>query len=54
MLRFDDTALANACRDERGIGHHILQAYAEELRTSTRFACLLQIANPISRSNILA
>ena len=33
MPHLDHTAFVNSCRDERGVGHHTLRAYAQDLRT---------------------
>ena len=30
MPSLDHTAFINACRDERGVGHHTLRAYAQD------------------------
>lgn len=53
MPRLDHRAFINTCRDERGVGHHTLRAYAQDLRTFARFTDLHQITEPISRDNIL-
>lgn len=54
MPHFDHTAFINACRDERGVGHHTLRAYAQDLRTFTRFTKDHQLADPLSKDDILA
>lgn len=33
MRHLNHNAFVNACRDERGVGHHTLRAYAQDLRT---------------------
>ncbi|WP_371228088.1 tyrosine-type recombinase/integrase [Roseovarius sp. 2305UL8-3] len=53
MRHLNHTAFVNACRDERGVGHHTLRAYVQDLRTFARYADLHQITEPISRDNIL-
>lgn len=37
MPHLDHNAFVNARRDERGVGHHTLRAYAQDLRTFARF-----------------
>lgn len=54
MPRFDHTAFVNACRDERGVGHHTLRAYAQDLRTFARFAETNRLSDPLSKDDILA
>lgn len=54
MPRFDHTAFVNACRDERGVGHHTLRAYARDLRTFARFTNTRQLSDPLSKDNIPA
>jgi integrase/recombinase XerD len=54
MPRLDHTAFVNACRDERGVGHHTLQAYAQDLRTFARFAEAHHHSDPLSKNDILA
>ena len=54
MPRLDHTAFVNACRDERGVGHHTLRAYAQDLRTFARFTRMHRLGNPLSRDDILA
>jgi len=54
MPRLDHTAFLNACRDERGVGHHTLRAYAQDLRTFARFTSDHHLADPLSKDNILA
>ncbi len=39
MHSLDHTAFVNACLDDRGVGHHTLQADAIGLRTFDRFSC---------------
>lgn len=53
MPRFDHNAFVNACRDERGVGHHTLRAYAQDMRTFARYTDLHQITEHISRDDIL-
>ena len=53
MPRLDHRAFINTCRDERGVGHHTLRAYAQDLRTFARYTDLHQITEPISRDDIL-
>ncbi|NSY40130.1 tyrosine-type recombinase/integrase [Leisingera sp. ANG59] len=54
MPRFDHTAFVNACRDERGVGHHTLRAYAQDLRTFARFIEAHRLSDPLSKDDILA
>ncbi|MDW4500208.1 site-specific integrase [Sulfitobacter sp. D35] len=54
MPRFDHTAFVNACRDERGVGHHTLRAYAQDLRTFSRFTEEHRLGDRLSRDDILA
>lgn len=54
MPRFDHNAFVNACRDERGVGHHTLRAYARDLRTFARFAEAHRLSDPLSKDDILA
>ena len=54
MPRFDHTAFVNACRDERGVGHHTLRAYAQDLRTFVRFTEAHRLRDPLSKDDILA
>jgi integrase/recombinase XerD len=54
MPHLDHTAFVNACRDERGVGHHTLRAYAQDLRTFARFAQNHQLTDPLSKDDILA
>ena len=54
MPRFDHTAFVNACRDERGVGHHTLRAYAQDLRTFVRFTEAHRLSDPLSKDDILA
>ncbi len=54
MPRFDHTAFVNACRDERGVGHHTLRAYAQDLRTFARFTEAHHLSDPLSKDDILA
>ncbi len=37
MPHIDHTGFVNSCRDERGVSHHTLRAYAQDLRTFARF-----------------
>lgn len=54
MPRLDHTAFINACRDERGVGHHTLRAYAQDLQTFARFTEAHQLGDPLSKDDILA
>ena len=54
MPHLDHTAFVNACRDERGVSHHTLRAYAQDLRTFARFIKAHQLTDPFSRYDILA
>lgn len=48
MQRFNHTAFINSRRDERGLGHHTLRAYSQDLRTFSRFTK----ANGLLRRNL--
>lgn len=54
MPRFDHNAFVNACRDERGVGHHTLRAYAQDLRAFACFTKTYQLSDPLPRDDILA
>lgn len=54
MPHLDHSAFVTACRDERGVGHHTLRAYAQDLRTFARFTQDHQITDPPSKVDILA
>lgn len=54
MRHLNHTAFVNVCRDERGVGHHTLRAYAQDLRTFARFAAAHQLSDPLSKDDILA
>ncbi len=54
MPRYDHTAFVNACRDERGVGHHTLRAYAQDLRNFARFTETHRLSDPLSKDDILA
>lgn len=54
MPHLDHTAFVNACRDERGVGHHTLRAYAQDLRTFARFTKERHLTDPLSKDDILA
>lgn len=54
MPHLDHTAFVNACRDERGVGHHTLRAYAQDLRTFDRFTKENLLTDPLSKDDILA
>lgn len=54
MPHLDHTASVNACRDERGVGHHTLRAYAQDLRTFARFTKAHYLSDPLSKDDILA
>ena len=54
MRHLTHTAFVNACRDERGAGHHTLRAYAQDLRTFVRFTEAHRLSDPLSKDDILA
>jgi integrase/recombinase XerD len=54
MPHLDHTAFVNACRDERGVGHHTLRAYAQDLHTFARFIEKHHLTDPLSKDDILA
>ncbi len=54
MSHLDLTAFVNSRRDERGVGHHTLRAYAQDLRTFARFAQIHRLSDPLSKDDILA
>lgn len=54
MPHLDHTAFVNSCRDERGVGHHTLRAYAQDLRTFARFTKEHHLTDPLSKDDILA
>lgn len=54
MRHLTHTAFVNACRDERGVGHHTLRAYAQDLRTFARFTEAHGLSDPLSKDDILA
>ena len=54
MRHLTHTAFVNACRDERGVGHHTLRAYAQHLRTFARFTETHHLSDPLSKDDILA
>ncbi|UWR24625.1 tyrosine-type recombinase/integrase [Sulfitobacter sp. S190] len=54
MPHLDHTAFVTACRDERGVGHHTLRAYAQDLRTFARFTKDRHLTDPLSKDDILA
>lgn len=54
MPPLNHTTFVNACRDERGVGHHTLRAYAQDLRTFARFTKDHHLADPFSKDDILA
>ena len=54
MSRLDHTAFVNSRRDERSLGHHTLRAYAQDLRTFTRFTKAHQLNDPLSKDDIPA
>ena len=54
MPHLDHTAFVNACRDERGVGHHTLRAYAQDLRTFVLFTEAHRLSDPLSKDDILA
>jgi integrase/recombinase XerD len=47
MPHLTHTAFVNACRDERGVGHHTLRAYAQDLRTFARYTETLCLSDPL-------
>jgi len=53
MPHHDHTAFVNSCRDERGLGHHTLRAYAQDLKTFAHYAERYELADPVSRDDIL-
>lgn len=53
MPRLDHKAFVTSRRDERGLSHHTLRAYAQDLRTFADFAKQHQLADPVSRDDIL-
>ena len=54
MRLLNHNAFVNACRDERGVGHHTLRAYTQDLRTFARFTQEDRLGEPLSREDILA
>lgn len=54
MPHLDHSAFVTACRDERGVGHHTLRAYAQDLRTFARFTKDHHLTDPLSKDDILA
>ncbi|MEC7760880.1 MAG: site-specific integrase [Pseudomonadota bacterium] len=54
MPHLDHTAFVNACRDERGVGHHTLRASAQDLRTFARFTEAHHLSDPLSKDDLLA
>ena len=54
MRHLNHTTFVNACRDERGVGHHTLRAYAQDLRTFARFSKEHRLDDSLSRDDILA
>lgn len=54
MSHLDRTAFINSCRDERGVGHHTLRAYAQDLCTFARFTNDHRLTDPLSKGNIQA
>ncbi len=54
MPPLDHTAFINSCRYERGVGHHTLRAYAQDLHTFARFTKDHQLADPFAKDDILA
>ena len=54
MRHLNHTAFVNACRDERGVGHHTLRAYAQDLRTFACFSKEHRLGDPLSRDDIIA
>ncbi|WP_371171578.1 tyrosine-type recombinase/integrase [Aliiroseovarius sp. 2305UL8-7] len=54
MPPLDHTAFVNACRDERGVGHQTLRAYAQDLRTFARFTKAHQLTERLWKDDILA
>ncbi len=53
MPPLDHTAFVSSCRDERGVGHHTLRAYAQDLRTFARFTKAHHLTDPLSKDDIL-
>ncbi|GKY88122.1 site-specific integrase [Sinisalibacter aestuarii] len=54
MPHLNHNAFVNACRDERGVGHHTLRAYSQDLRTFARFTATHRLSDPLSKDDILA
>ena len=54
MPHLDHAAFVNSRRDERGLGHHTLRAYAQDLRTFARFTDAHDLRDPLSKDEILA
>ncbi|WP_299627770.1 tyrosine-type recombinase/integrase [uncultured Tateyamaria sp.] len=54
MPDLDHTAFVNSRRDERSLGHHMLCAYSQDLRTFARFTKAHQLTDPLSKDDILA
>ncbi|WP_227267726.1 tyrosine-type recombinase/integrase [Roseobacter weihaiensis] len=54
MPHLDYRAFVNSCRDERGVGHHTLRAYAQDLRTFASFKRKHHLTDPLSKDDILA
>lgn len=40
MPHLDHTAFVNACRDELGVGHHTLRAYAQDYLHQSQWVAL--------------
>lgn len=54
MPHLDHAAFVSLRRDERSLGHHTLRAYAQDLRTFSRFTKAHQVSDPLSKDDILA
>jgi integrase/recombinase XerD len=54
MPHLDHTNFVNSCRDERGLGHHTVRAYVQELQTFACFRKAHQLTDPLSKADILA
>lgn len=54
MPPLDHIIWVNACRDERGAGHHTLRTYAQDLRTFACFSKAHHFSDPLSKDDILA
>ncbi len=53
MPHLNYKAFVTSRRDERGLGHHTLRAYAQDLKTFARYAERYELADPVSRDDML-